>query len=69
MKSRVDTFLPDMLAKLTPDDQKAYSRYMIITKTPECIESLLEYLEEEAKLMSRIPLEPQSQWNPCHQCK
>ena len=41
----------DILAKLTVEDQRAYARSMIDTKKIESLHALLEYLEEEAKIM------------------
>ncbi|CAB4015097.1 Hypothetical predicted protein, partial [Paramuricea clavata] len=42
----------DILAKLTVEDQRAYARSMIDTKKIESLHTLLEYLEEEAKIMA-----------------
>ena len=42
----------DILAKLMAEDQRAYRRSMIDTKKDENLESLLEYLEQEAKLVA-----------------
>ncbi|CAB3991322.1 sushi, von Willebrand factor type A, EGF and pentraxin domain-containing 1 [Paramuricea clavata] len=41
----------DILAKFTVEDQRAYARSMIDTKKIESLHTLLEYLEEEAKIM------------------
>jgi hypothetical protein len=42
----------DILAKLTAEDQRAYGRSMLDTKKGENLQTLLEYLEEESKLMA-----------------
>ena len=42
----------DILAKLTAEDQRAYGRNMLDTKKGENLQTLLEYLEEESKLMA-----------------
>ena len=42
----------DILTKLTAEDQRAYRRSMIDTKKDENLQTLLEYLEEESKLMA-----------------
>lgn len=42
----------DILAKLILEEQRAYRRSMIDTKKNENLETLLEYLEQEAKLMA-----------------
>jgi hypothetical protein len=42
----------DILAKLTVEDQRAYARSMIDIKKIESLHTLLEYLEEEAKIMA-----------------
>ena len=42
----------DSLTKLMVEDQRAYRRSMIDTKKDENLQTLLEYLEEESKLMA-----------------
>ena len=42
----------DILTKLTAEDQRAYRRSMIDTKKYENLQTLLEYLEVESKLMA-----------------
>ena len=50
----------DILAKLTIEDQRAYGRSMIDTKKDEDLQTLLEYLEEESKLLASSQPEQRS---------